>query len=70
MDERESQLLEDLLEFIRGEEKPSAASIIQEYTKTHPGVESGAVRLAMMRLLDQRRISVGEGWRLILHGAS
>lgn len=64
MDTADQELQEDLLAFIRSAENPSAASIIEAYVRSHQGIDSGAVRLAMMKLLDSGIITVGSGWRL------
>jgi hypothetical protein len=68
VDDQEQQLREDLLAFIRAQEKPSAASIIVAYKREHPEVEAGAIRVAMMKLLDAGHVTVGDRWRLILRG--
>lgn len=66
MDPQDQELCDALLQFIQNFGDPlTAASAVVLFAAMRPDVASGAIRLALMRLLDSRKVLLSSnGWTL------
>ena len=62
-------LCEALLAYLVALKTPTTgAGAIEGYVQANPGAFSGDVRLALLRLLTQKRVSIGRDWQLSVCG--